>query len=98
MEKETNLEFNETASSLFEASEKIRKENTAILDRELLNFLRKHNLPADREEIKKAGYEILTELGPIENLESGFSSTTIYKLVKVVDKFTLVINSKINIT
>jgi hypothetical protein len=87
--------FEEKMIDIHEVANDLIQQESLILDREMTEFLSKHNLPLDRNKIRNLGFEIITEtvLPPEE-----FSTTRYkFKLCKVIDEHRVAIKRNINI-
>lgn len=78
-----------------EATDEMIQAERQMLDRELLTLLSKYNLPLDKEAIRKAGYEVITDI--IVPPEVMGVTTYKFRILKILEEKTISFKHDINI-
>mgnify|MGYP007071571060 CR=1 FL=1 len=79
---------------LHDVSARLLEQESAALNREMTEFLQRHNLPLDRKAIADAGFVVVTEARLPADMLDG-KTMYVFKLAKVVDQVQVAIKHDI---
>lgn len=78
-----------------EATKEMIEAERAMLDRELLTLLSKYNLPLDKDGIRKAGYEVVTDIILLPTIKG--VTTYKFRILKILEEKKISFKHDINI-